>query len=94
MNGFKLRTTMAVAIATTLAAFAGNANAVGLVAINSSNQIGVFDSSNIENAIFNTITGAAFGENFVGIDLRPSDNLVYGLTRTNNIFHYWRHNRC
>ena len=86
MNGFKLRTTMAVAIATTLAAFAGSANAVALVAINSSNQIGVFDSSNVENAIFNTITGAAFGENFVGIDLRPSDNLVYGLTRTNNIF--------
>ena len=47
MNGFKLRTTMAVAIATTLAAFASSANAVGLVAINSSNQIGVFDSNNV-----------------------------------------------
>ena len=86
MNGFKLRTTMAVAIAATFVAFAGSANAVGLVAINSTNQIAVFDSSNVENAIFNTITGAAFGENFVGIDLRPSNNLVYGLTRTNTIF--------
>ena len=86
MNGFKLRTTMVVTIAATLVAFAGSANAVGLVAINSSNQISAFDSSSVESAIFNTISGAGFGENFIGIDLRPSNNLVYGLTRTNNIY--------
>lgn len=86
MNGFKLRSTMGVAIAATLSIFAGSANAVGLVAINSSNQIGFFDSSNVAGAVFNTITGDALGQNFIGIDLRPSDNLVYGLTRSNNIY--------
>lgn len=86
MNGFKLRTTMGVAIAAALSIFAGSANAVGLVAINSSNQIGFFDSSNVAGAVFNTITGDALGERFIGIDLRPSNNLVYGLTRSNNIY--------
>lgn len=86
MNGFKLRTTMGVAIAAALSIFAGSANAVSLVAINSSNQIGLFDSSNVAGAVFNTISGDAFGERFVGIDLRPSNNLVYGLTRSNNIY--------
>ncbi len=86
MNGFKLRTTMGVAIAAALSIFAASANAVDLVAINSSNQIGVFNISNVEGAVFNTISGDAFGENFIGIDLRPSNNLVYGLTRSNNIY--------
>ena len=86
MNSFKLRTTMGVAIAAALSIFASGAHAVSLVGINSSNQISIFDSSNVEGAIFNTITGAAFGESFIGIDLRPSNNLVYGLTRSNNIY--------
>lgn len=86
MNGFKLRTKMAITIATTFSVFASGAQAVNLVGINSSNQIGIFDSDNVENAIFNNITGDAFGQNFIGIDLRPSNNLVYGLTRSNNIF--------
>ncbi len=86
MNGFKLRTTMGVAIAAALSIFAGSANAVSLVAINSSNQISIFDSSNAASAVFNDITGLESGESFIGIDLRPSNNLVYGLTRLNNIY--------
>lgn len=65
---------------------AANAHAGNLVAINSSNQIGVFDANNIGDAIFNTISGDASGESFVGIDLRPSNNLVYGITRSNKIY--------
>ena len=65
---------------------AANAHAANLVAINSSNQIGVFDASNIGDAIFTTISGDASGESFIGIDLRPSNNMVYGITRSNKIF--------
>ena len=47
MNSFKLRTTMGVAIAAALSIFASGAHAVSLVGINSSNQISIFDSSNV-----------------------------------------------
>lgn len=77
----------AVAVAL-LAAFAGNVNAESLVAVNSRNQIGVFDSSSaiINTTLFNSITGTAAGETFVGIDLRPSNNLVYGISSANRIY--------
>jgi hypothetical protein len=65
---------------------AANAHAANLVAINSSNQIGVFDVNNIGDAIFTTISGDATGESFIGIDLRPSNNTVYGITRSNKIY--------
>ncbi|MCB5184022.1 DUF4394 domain-containing protein [Methylobacillus gramineus] len=64
------------------------AHAVSLVALNSNNQIGIFDSASalIDTSAFNTISGAAAGESFIGIDLRPSDNQIYGITATNKIF--------
>lgn len=71
-----------------LLVFTGNVNAENLTALNSSNQIGVFDSSAtiINTTLFNTITGTAAGETFVGIDLRPSNNLVYGISSANRIY--------
>lgn len=66
--------------------FAVDAHATNLVAINSSNQIGVFKANNIGIAIFTTISGDATGESFIGIDLRPSNNTVYGVTRSNKIY--------
>ena len=86
MNVFKLRTTLGVTVAAALSLFASAASAESLVAINSNNQISVFDSGNAAGATFNTITGAAAGKTFVGIDLRPSNNLVYGVTTSNQIF--------
>ena len=83
MNVLKLRTTLAVAV---LSVFANAASAESLVAINSQNQISVFDSSNASSAVFNAITGIAAGKTFVGIDLRPSNNTVYGITTSNEIF--------
>lgn len=65
---------------------ATNVHAANLVAINSSNQIGVFDVNNMADAEFTTIFGDAAGESFVGIDLRPSNNMVYGITRSNKIY--------
>lgn len=64
------------------------AHAASLVALNSNNQIGIFDSSSavIDTTTFKTITGAAAGESFVGIDLRPSNNQIYGISTSNNIY--------
>lgn len=62
------------------------AQAETLVAINSANQIGVFDSSNVESASFVGITGLAMGESFVGIDLRPSNNTIYGISSASKIY--------
>ena len=79
------RSALAAAI---LLVFTGNVNAESLVALNSNNRIGVFDSSaaSINTTLFNTITGTAAGETFVGIDLRPSNNLVYGISSANRIY--------
>ncbi len=71
-----------------LGLFTGHAVAENLVALNSNNQIGVFNTSTatINTSLFTTITGINAGEVFVGIDLRPSDNLIYGITTFNNIY--------
>ena len=63
-----------------------SAYAANLVAINSSNQIGVFNVSNAADALFTNISGDAAGESFIGIDLRPSNNTVYGITLSNKIY--------
>ena len=86
MNVFKLRTTLGVTVAAALSLFASTASAESLVAINTSNQISVFDSSNTLGAVFNQIIGAAAGKTFIGIDLRPSNNTVYGITTSNEIY--------
>ena len=86
MNVFKLRTTLGFTVAAALSVFASAASAESLVAINSNNQVSVFDSSNAVGAVFNTIFGAAAGKTFVGIDLRPSNNTVYGVTTSNEIY--------
>ena len=61
-----------------MTAMAGNVNAENLVALTTTNEIGIFDSSannTINTNAFNDITGTAVGETFVGIDLRPSNNI-------------------
>lgn len=64
----------------------GVAQAASLVGINSSNQIGVFDSANVAAAAFVNISGLSSGESLVGIDLRPSNNLIYGVSTANNVY--------
>ena len=86
MNVFKLRTTLGVTVAAALSVFASVASAESLVAVNSNNQISIFDSSNAIGAVFNPIIGAAAGKTFIGIDLRPSNNTLYGVTTSNEIF--------
>ena len=69
-----------------LALTALSSQAVTLVGITSQNQVALIDTSNIAAATTTAITGLAAGERFVGIDLRPTDNTIYGVTTSNNIY--------
>ena len=64
----------------------GHVQAQSLVGINSNNQIGVFDSANIGAATFNNINGLGVGESLLGIDLRPSNNTIYGISTANKLY--------
>jgi Domain of unknown function (DUF4394)/PEP-CTERM motif len=68
-------------------ALAGTAaQAANLVGLTSSNELARIDTSNIAGATRVPITGLAAGDRFVGIDLRPGDNKIYGITLSNNIY--------
>jgi len=72
--------------AAALATMALGAQAVSLVAINSQNQLTVIDTNNIGAATNIDITGLAAGEGLVGIDTRPSNGMIYGVSTANKIY--------
>ncbi len=63
-----------------------SAHAQWLVGITSSNQITRFDVAAPGAATSTAITGLDAGDRFVGLDLRPSNNTLYGLTLSNRIY--------
>jgi hypothetical protein len=63
-----------------------NAHAANLVGLTSSNELARIDTGDIAAATRVAITGLAAGDRFVGIDLRPGDNKIYGITLSNNIY--------
>lgn len=63
-----------------------SAYAESLVGITTQNQIGVFDSANVAGASFVNISGLGTGESLIGIDLRPSNNTLYGISTANNLY--------
>ncbi len=70
-----------------LALAAGGAQAVTLVGLTSSNEIARFDTANIAaTTTFTSITGLAAGDRFIGIDLRPTNNTIYGITLSNQLY--------
>ncbi len=69
-----------------LAVTALSGHAVTLVGLTSSNEVALIDTANIAGATRTAITGLAIGERFVGIDLRPTTNTIYGVTTGNNIY--------
>jgi Domain of unknown function (DUF4394)/PEP-CTERM motif len=76
-----------LATAVTLLVLSGTAaQAANLVGLASSNELARIDTSNIASATRVPITGLAAGDRFVGIDLRPGDNKIYGITLSNNIY--------
>jgi hypothetical protein len=80
------RWAIAAAIAAMATAAATSAHAVTLVGLTSANELARIDTSNIAAATRTAITGLAAGDRFVGIDLRPGDNKIYGVTLSNQIY--------
>lgn len=63
-----------------------SAHAVTLIGLTSSNELATIDTANIGGATSVAISGLAFGERFVSIDLRPTTNTIYGISQQNNIY--------
>ncbi len=80
------RTTRTALAAATLALAAAGAQAVTLVGLTSANQLAMIDTANIAGATTTAITGLAVGDRLVGIDVRPSNGNVYGVSLSNNIY--------
>jgi len=70
----------------TLALAAVGAQAITLVGLTSANELAMIDTSNIAGATTTAITGLAAGDRLVGIDLRPKDSKIYGISLSNNIY--------
>lgn len=60
-------------------------NADTLYSFNS-NQLAIIDTLNLGAVSYINISGLAAGERLLGVDLRPSDGLVYGVTSANNLY--------
>ncbi len=69
-----------------LGAFSASAGAVNLLGITSANELSRLDTGNLAAASRVAISGLDAGDRFVGIDLRPADNKVYGITLSNRIY--------
>lgn len=69
-----------------LACAALGAHAVPLVGLTSANQLARIESTNPAAATTVAISGLAAGDRFIGIDLRPSNGLIYGLTLSNQLY--------
>jgi hypothetical protein len=65
---------------------ATTAQAAALVGLTSANEIATFDTSNIAGATRVAITGLAAGDRLVGIDLRPGNNKIYGVSLSNQLY--------
>lgn len=75
------------AIATAaLALAAAGAQAITLVGLTSANELARIDTTNIAGATTTAITGLAAGDRLVGIDLRPKDGRLYGISVSNKLY--------
>jgi hypothetical protein len=72
-------------LATVMLAGAFQANADTLYTFNS-NQLAVIDTLNLGAVSYINISGLSQGERLLGVDLRPTDGLVYGITSANNLY--------
>lgn len=69
-----------------LALTAMSSQAVTLVGITSSNEVARIDTANVAGATTTAISGLDAGDRFVGIDLRPGNNTIYGVTLSNKLY--------
>lgn len=76
--------TLAVATTLDLIGIANPAAAVSLVGLTDNNNLLIFNSSNPTATTTVSVTG--IDGLLVGIDRRPANNVIYGLTTTNNLY--------
>lgn len=74
------------AVAAALALAAAGAGAVPLVGLTSAHELARFDSASPGTATRVAITGLAAGDRLVGIDLRPSNNQLYGISQNQGLY--------
>lgn len=80
----KVFTTLVVAGIFDLLSVAKPAAAASLVGLTEDNNLVLFDSSNPTSTT--TVSVSGVNGTLLGIDRRPANNLIYGLTNTNNIY--------
>ncbi|KQW51852.1 MULTISPECIES: DUF4394 domain-containing protein [unclassified Roseateles] len=78
-----VRTALAAAA---LIGCAASSQAVTLIGLNSQNQLSRIDTANIGGAMNMDITGLMAGDRLVGIDTRPKDGKVYGVSLSNQLY--------
>ncbi len=78
-------TRAALATAALTLATAG-AQAVTLVGLTSASQLARIDTADIAGATTTAITGLAMGDRLVGIDERPADGKLYGVSLSNKVY--------
>ena len=78
------RLALPLAAMATLAA--ASAQAITLVGLTSANQLTHIDTANIAGATTTAITGLAPGDRLVGIDQRPGDGMLYGISLSNKVY--------
>lgn len=80
------RSLLGLAACATLGLASASAGAVSLVGLTSAGEIARFDSADVGSATRVAISGLAEGERLVGIDTRPFDGMIYGVSTANKIY--------
>lgn len=81
----KYEKVLLAAPSTVAPALATPAVAADFIGLTTGNEIGLFSSSNASTATFNPISGPGAGECLLGIDLRPNNNRVCGVSSLNRL---------
>lgn len=81
---------MNLSLRTALAATAflacASSQAATLIGLNSQGQLARIDTANIAGAMNTDITGLMAGDRLVGIDTRPKDGKIYGVSLANQLY--------
>ena len=77
---------MKLLFATALALGAASASAIPLVGLTSANQLARFDSASPGAPTTVAISGLAAGDRLIGIDYRPSNGMLYGISLGNQLY--------
>lgn len=83
---FKSVPTLRALVTAALIAAGTAAQAITLIGLTSSNEVARIDTANIAGATRVAISGLIAGDRFIGLDLRPSNNTIYGITESNLIY--------